>query len=109
MQYDRENDHQICVEYKGKSIQNVDNSQIFRLRRNTSIYQDSKVQDVDKNRMENSDLKSEFSILQKFRLEFQTSNSDFKFQTWELKKGLVRTVNHPKNSKDPQSLHNTEV
>ena len=67
MQYDRENDHQICVEYKGKSIQNVDNPQNFRLRRNTSIYQDSKVQDVDKNRMENSDLKSEFSILQKIQ------------------------------------------
>ena len=58
MQYGRENNQQICVEYKGKSIQNVDNPQNFQLRRNTSIYQDSKVQDVDKNRMENSDLKS---------------------------------------------------
>ena len=68
MQYGRGNNQQICVEYKGKSIQNVENHQNFRLRRITRIYQDSKVQDVDKNRMENSDLKSEFSILQKIQI-----------------------------------------
>ena len=68
MQYGRENNSQICVEYRAKSIQNTDSPQKLCLWRITRIYEDSKVQDVDKNRMENSDLKSEFSILQKMQI-----------------------------------------